>query len=958
MSIQAFITMDNEDASFTDPLSALPSLQMAFGTWSNLLNGNAAINVTLRIEPGDFLDGLPSTWLAVCDPAFRDFGMLAENVDLTISARELYVSTLAYQLINGVSTPDLEPQPVADITLYLNGDLVNTLSPSDLFSLFLHEIGHAIGFNGAQASAIPGDPFLNPDISETPFDEHIVTRLDGRFFDGRIADQTNGGPVQLAEPVIFHDSIYHLLDPADLMYPLSNGAQEPSNVDLAILTDLGLRSLSDQIAPNGTTWYRDFQPMSSDGRYVVFQSTDRGLVEGDTNNLQDIFVYDRITNSIERVSIADNGAQANNPSYDPTISADGRYITFFSAATNLVAGAPLGYNGYLYDRSSHHLELLPNTLNSQLNLVISPDGEHVAYKTFHEDIYTYDRANPGAATLVAHNVFGTDIQLSSDGGFLVYDSLNSTVSGHVFIYDRSNQTTLQIPDSHYDGTPSISADGRYISFLSADFDNVTGDLKTENVLVYDRVNGTPELVSFAEDGVHPNDHAIWASISGDGRYVVYTMDADLNEDLSGPIYVYDRIAHTTTQAREGMFAQISPDGQHIVIDHEDGSISIIDTPHFGITVDSVVLDRDTGSSNSDFVTQDGRVTLLGTVSGTSPNASVEVFDGTTSLGLATVSDGAWWLDTTLSEGNHDFSAKLTDLFGDRANTSEHPHSVTVDTTPPLVIDHLANDTGTSSTDRITSIGTVTGTGDPNATVHLAVDGNLIDLTADDTGSWTFTPVGLSDGGHTITASEADLAGNVGTTSLTFTLDTTAPVDEVTKEALNKNGSFTLTGSAEAGTSIQVYDGSTLLGSTVAGSNAQWSFTTGVLSSGVAHTFSSTATDAAGNVGNSGIAFYGTNGSNTVFSTAHNDYLTGADGPDTFVFSSSHFGRDTVTDFTTTGKNHDLLQFDHTVFVSAADVVNHTTQVGKDVVITLDAADTITLLGVHLNQLTSSDFHII
>ena len=88
-----------------------------------------------------------------------------------------------------------------------------------------------------------------------------------------------------------------------------------------------------------------------------------------------------------------------------------------------------------------------------------------------------------------------------------------------------------------------------------------------------------------------------------------------------------------------------------------------------------------------------------------------------------------------------------------------------------------NDTGLSSADMITSDPTITGWGDPNALVQFSLDSTPISATAtaDGTGKWTFTPTGLSDGQHTIIASETDIAGNTGTATLTFMLDTTAPV---------------------------------------------------------------------------------------------------------------------------------------------------------------------------------------
>lgn len=103
---------------------------------------------------------------------------------------------------------------------------------------------------------------------------------------------------------------------------------------------------------------------------------------------------------------------------------------------------------------------------------------------------------------------------------------------------------------------------------------------------------------------------------------------------------------------------------------------------------------------------------------------------------------------------------------------------------------------------------------------------------------------------------------------------------------------------------------------------------------------------------------GSDAANTLDGGLGNDTLTGLKGADSFVFSSTAFGRDTITDFAAVGTSHDILEFDHSTFSSAADVLNHAAQVGKDVLISYDAADTVTLVGVNIHQLSASDFHLV
>ena len=94
------------------------------------------------------------------------------------------------------------------------------------------------------------------------------------------------------------------------------------------------------VASNGTqgNGYSTSPSISTDGRYVAFESEASNLVSGDTNNSMDVFVHDRQTGQTERVSVASNGTQGNDHSGWPSISTDGYYVAFYSSANNLVSG--------------------------------------------------------------------------------------------------------------------------------------------------------------------------------------------------------------------------------------------------------------------------------------------------------------------------------------------------------------------------------------------------------------------------------------------------------------------------------------------------------------------------------------------------------------------------------------------------------------------------------------------
>src|SRR5205823_3306605 len=131
-----------------------------------------------------------------------------------------------------------------------------------------------------------------------------------------------------------------------------------------------------------------FNPaISPDGRYVAFDSEATNLVASDTNGFPDVFVRDRLTGTTERVSVASGGAQGNSSSGRPAISADGRYVAFESAASNLVAGGTFGnFDIFVRDRLTGTTERVsvtsggvPANLGTNFHAASSDDRRYVAY---------------------------------------------------------------------------------------------------------------------------------------------------------------------------------------------------------------------------------------------------------------------------------------------------------------------------------------------------------------------------------------------------------------------------------------------------------------------------------------------------------------------------------------------------------------------------------------------------
>lgn len=277
---------------------------------------------------------------------------------------------------------------------------------------------------------------------------------------------------------------------------------------------------------------------------------------------------------------------------------------------------------------------------------------------------------------------------------------------------------------------------------------------------------------------------------------------------------------------------------------------------------------DTGPSNSDNVT--GKTTAL-TVSGVAePNATIEYFDGTTSLGtVVAAANGVFTKDLTLGNGPHDITTRATDVAGNVGAASEVLR-ITVDGTPPAAptgLDLLAeDDKGFSDSDNITNQTsglTIVGSAEAGSSVQLlAGTATLGVVTAGADGTFRLDNISLAVGTYDITAKATDADGNVGPVSGAFTIrvDTTAPNAPTGLDlaAADDNGAsnsdnitsqtsgLTITGNAEAGSRIELFDGTTSLGTVLVDANGL--FTTDVALGLGEHDITAKATDAAGNVG--------------------------------------------------------------------------------------------------------------
>lgn len=281
----------------------------------------------------------------------------------------------------------------------------------------------------------------------------------------------------------------------------------------------------------------------------------------------------------------------------------------------------------------------------------------------------------------------------------------------------------------------------------------------------------------------------------------------------------------------------------------------------------------TGNLSSGQITDEARPVMSGT---REANTTIRLYDNGTLLAEIPADNSSSWRytpDASLATGNHVITVIAVDAAGNVSPVSDSVNFV-VDTTPPLtpvitsVSDDQAPGLGTIANGQNTNDPTPTfsGTAEAGATITLYENGTVIGTTtAQPDGAWSVSTSTLASGTHVITAVATDAAGNSSpnSTAFTLTVDTTAPqtpiltsvVDDVAGGVTGNlaNGQITndnrptLSGTAEAGSVISIYDGNTLLGVTSANAGGAWSFTpTTGLNDGT-RTLTVTATDPAGNV---------------------------------------------------------------------------------------------------------------
>jgi RHS repeat-associated protein len=393
-----------------------------------------------------------------------------------------------------------------------------------------------------------------------------------------------------------------------------------------------------------------FSPsISDDGRYVVFESIAFNLVPNDTNGSIDIFIHDMLTGETTRVSENSSGVQGNSGSGVPSISADGKFVTFKSLATNLVPGdTNNSVDLYVYNVENKQITKLTNANNGGFRDVgfgvnvpvgytsISGNGRFIAFQSELEDlvpndtnqnsdVFVYDQLS-GVTTRVSVDSLGgqasgNGASISDDGRYVAFLSNSPNIvpdgtgdtafSGYAaaFVHDLVTGETARVA-RRVDGNPKISADGRFISFGSYVDDLVPND--TNNAV--DVFVSKNPLFS----DIFPATNRLAREVNANGAARQYKYDyvgnitSIADRDGTAQAFTYDKLNRRTqeqwkdasgnitrsinsTYNAAGELTQISdPDSSYRYTYDQDGRMETVsnqDTPNVPTTILSYGYDN-------------------------------------------------------------------------------------------------------------------------------------------------------------------------------------------------------------------------------------------------------------------------------------------------------------------------------------------------------------------------------
>ncbi len=386
-----------------DPSISSDGRYVAFSSdASNLVTGDT--NGRTDIFVHDFQTG--ETVRVSVDSSGNESNRKSEFPSISSNGRYVAFSSYANNLVtgdtNGVSdvfVHDLQTGETARVSVDSSGNEGNSYSGSPSIS----SDGRYVAFSSYASNLVTGDTNGNWDVFVHDLQTGETVRVS-------VDSSGNEGNSDSYDPSISSDGRYvaFVSDASNLVTGDTNGVRDIFVHDLQ--TGETVRVSVDSSGNEGNS--DSYSPsISSDGRYVAFESDASNLVTGDTNGIFDIFVHDLQTGETVRVSVDSSGNEGNSNSYDPSISSDGRYVAFVSDASNLVTGDTNGVRDiFVHDLQTGEtvrvsVDSSGNESNSDSHYPsISSDGRYVAFESDASNLVTGD--TNGSLDVFVHDYLG------------------------------------------------------------------------------------------------------------------------------------------------------------------------------------------------------------------------------------------------------------------------------------------------------------------------------------------------------------------------------------------------------------------------------------------------------------------------------------------------------------------------------------------------------------------------
>nr|WP_278435152.1 Ig-like domain-containing protein [Enterobacter mori] len=480
------------------------------------------------------------------------------------------------------------------------------------------------------------------------------------------------------------------------------------------------------------------------------------------------------------------------------------------------------------------------------------------------------------------------------------DDANPTFKGsaepgsRVDIYDNGELIGSTVVDENggwqFTPTTALPEGEHHITTTATDEAGNTSPESDDFVLItdYTAPDASKVVITEVYDDVKASGVVASGGETDDNRPLIKGTGAEPGNTIT--VYNGDKVIGTAKVQADGTWSLEPttplPDGKYTLTAKETDSVGNVSGPsaEYVINVATVppqapTLDTvyDDVAPHADYL-QKGDVTndTTPTLNGSSGviGGTISIYDNGRLIGTATVgSNGSWSFtpDTALADGNHSFTATVTDGVG-RTSEPTGGFGIVVDTKAPdaasdlLVTDNVGAYQGPvvsgDTTDDNTP--TLSGKAEPGSTVNIIDNGQVIGSTkVNPDGTWSFTPdQALSNGEHDLTTTVTDPSGNTGPegSHVVITVDVVpgkVEITGVTDDVGSVTGSLSqnavtddtrpqISGTAKAGSTVTIMDGSNVLGTTTAGADGTWSFTPSVDLGRGEHSFTATAKDPMGN----------------------------------------------------------------------------------------------------------------